>query len=138
MSLTDHARHELDAAGLFDEDSDYGGMLGTAVLELIQKFADQGHSGFSAALTIELFGKLARWEPLGPLTDSPGEWNRVTDELTNGHNLWQSARNPEAFSEDGGRTYYLLSERNRRRWGRPWRWIPVLRNRYPVHTAATT
>lgn len=106
MSLVDHATRELQAAGLFDEDSDYNGMLGEAVLELIETFANQGHSGFSAMMTIQLFDLLANYKPLSDLTDNPHEWMEVVD------GLWQSRRNSEAFSNDGGKTYRLNSNQD--------------------------
>ena len=34
-NLEQHARHEVQLAGLFDKDSDYDGMLGDAVMGLI-------------------------------------------------------------------------------------------------------
>ena len=40
--LTDHARNELKLAGLFDKDSDYDGMLGDSVMELVKVFSKQG------------------------------------------------------------------------------------------------
>lgn len=79
MTLVEHAERELRAAGLFDEDSDYGGMLGTSVLELVRKFAEQGHSGVSAALATSLAEKLMRYEPLTPLTGEDDEWLLVSD-----------------------------------------------------------
>ena len=54
MSLKEHAKYELEKAGLFDKDSDYNGMIGNAVMELIEKFSEQGHSGFFALIVIEL------------------------------------------------------------------------------------
>lgn len=48
--LCQHAKRELQLAGLFDQDSDYEGMLGTAVYEIIKVFAQQGHSGASAEI----------------------------------------------------------------------------------------
>ncbi len=62
--LIDHAKSELNRVGLFDKDSDYDGALGYGTLELIEKFAGQGHSGNSAEMAIELFTKLARFESL--------------------------------------------------------------------------
>ncbi|NIO30179.1 MAG: hypothetical protein GTN75_00095 [Gemmatimonadetes bacterium] len=50
MTLEQHARRELELAGLFDEDSDYGGMLGHSTMRLIEAFAAEGHSGMSAAM----------------------------------------------------------------------------------------
>lgn len=109
MSLVEHAETELKIAGLFDGDSDYEGMLGESVLELVKVFAGQGHSGYSAMMTVDLLSRLLKYEPLGPLTDNPSEWNHI-DERMGGPNLWQSRRNPQALSHDGGKTYYLLSE----------------------------
>lgn len=63
-NLIDHANKELTKAGLFDKDSDYYGMLGEGVLELITTFANQGHSGYSAMSTRELFYKLSNFEEL--------------------------------------------------------------------------
>ena len=113
--LVDFAKTELTKAGLFDKDSDYEGMLGNAVMDLMKVFASQGHSGFSAQLTRELFNLVSDYKPLSPLTDNPDEWMEVGDQMpprTPGGegSVWQSRRNPEAFSEDSGKTYYLLSD----------------------------
>lgn len=102
MSLVEYAKSELERAGLFDEDSDYNGMLGKATLELIEVFADQGHSGFSAHLVRDLFNKLADFKPITELTYGPEEWNEV------GEGMWQNKRNPCVFSTDGGKTHYSL------------------------------
>jgi hypothetical protein len=107
--LVDHAKKELELAGLFDPDSDYDGMLGTAVMELVTQFADQGHSGCSAAMTTDLFSRLASWENLTELTDNPEEWNDVS-EWQNGKPGWQSTRSPSCFSDDGGKTYWDIDE----------------------------
>lgn len=99
-NLRRHAWDELNRAGLFTEDGDfYGGMTGRAVMELIDLFAEQGHSGTSAGIVADLFVRLALFGPLGPLTDDPGEWCEVGD------GLWQNRRDSAAFSRDGGKTY---------------------------------
>lgn len=108
-NLVDHANFELRMAGLFDEDSDYEGMLGNAVVELIEKFAKQGHSGMSAEMTRHLFNKLSDFKNLTPLTNNPEEWVDISF-LQSSEPGWQNRRNGEAFSDDGGKTYYLLSE----------------------------
>jgi len=113
-SLTDYAREELDLAGLFDDDSDYNGMLGEAVMDLINLFASQGHSGFSAALTVDLFDRLASYKPLSELTDNKNEWTEVSANDPRSHTpgtpLWQSKRSPSCFSNDGGKTYWDIDE----------------------------
>ncbi len=104
MSLREHAEREVKLAGLLDEDSDYNGMLGESVIELADVFGKQGHSGFSAQLTLQIFNEVAQFKNLTPLSDDPEEWNEV------GPETWQNKRNSEAFSNDGGKTWYLLSE----------------------------
>jgi hypothetical protein len=104
------AEAELRRAGLFDEDSDYGGMLGESVMKLIEVFADEGHSGFSAAMAADIFGRLSSWKPLTPLTADPDEWMLIEEAMAGRADCWQSRRRPDAFSNDGGKTYYLLDE----------------------------
>ena len=106
-NLVRHARDELTRAGLFDSDSDYDGMLGTAVMELVEKFADQGHSGASAYMVIDLTRRLLSFEPLTPLTSDPAEWEHIAESMAGQPDLWQSRRRPDAFSNDGGRTYKI-------------------------------
>lgn len=62
--LVEHATSELRKHGLYDKDSDYDGMLGEGVEELIRVFSAQGHSGMSASMTRELFYKLSNFEEL--------------------------------------------------------------------------
>lgn len=108
-NLTNFAQNELKLAGLFDKDSDYEGMIGEAVMELIQTFAKQDHSGCSAGLTREIFDKLSSFKPLTELTDSLDEWMKVGEDKGLG-TCWQSKRCPSCFSHDGGKTYYDLDE----------------------------
>lgn len=102
--LLDHARTELDRTGNDDE-------FNECILKAIEGFLAFGHSGGSASVGIHILNELLQFKNLTPLTNDPHEWNEV------GTRMYQSARNPEAFSEDGGRTYYLLSEDNRNEVG---------------------
>ena len=101
-NLATYARDELERAGLFDSDSDYGGMLGDAVLEVVRVFSRQGHSGHSAFLVTELATKLMAYQPITPLTYEPDEWNEVSE------GLWQNKRKSDVFSHDCGQTWYCL------------------------------
>ena len=74
MSLQYHAKTELEIAGFFDKDSDYNGAIGEAVMELIEVFAKQGHSGMSAPYVAEIFHKLANYKPLIGITGKDEEW----------------------------------------------------------------
>ncbi len=100
-NLVKHAKEELDRAGFFDEGSDYDGMLGEAVLELIDCFAKQGHSGASAPLTIALFKKVAAFEPITPLTGEDDEWNEV------GKGTFQNKRACNVFKDADGQAYNI-------------------------------
>ena len=113
-NLMQHAWDELNRAGLFTDKGDfYGGMVGRAVMDLIQIFSEQGHSGMSASIVRGLFDTLSDFKPLGPLTDDPDEWFEHEGFGPDDTSLWQSKRNGEAFSTDGGKTYRLNSDASR-------------------------
>ena len=101
-NLEKHAERELRLAGLFDEDSDYGGMLAEAVLDMIRLFAEEGHSGASAAMTINLFSRVARFEPLTPLTGEESEWMDVTEWCPGSGVVHQNIRCSRVFRDDDG------------------------------------
>lgn len=98
-NLEAFAESELRRAGMFDKDSDYGGMMGDAVLKMIRLFAEEGHSGFSANMAVNLFERLARFEPLTPLTGSDDEWMEVSD------GCWQNVRCSHVFKDADGKAY---------------------------------
>ena len=105
MSLIKYAERELRLAGFFDKDSDYEGALGKAVMELIEVFSKQGHSGFSANRVVSLFEKVARYKNLLPLTGEDSEWNDISD--LDGGTL-QNNRVSSVFKEkETGRAYYI-------------------------------
>lgn len=82
MSLRDHALAELKAAGYpLDPGAPEGPdkWMAQGALALIDLFAAQGHSGSSAPLMIELFRKLANFEPITPLTGADDEWVEIGD-----------------------------------------------------------
>ena len=105
-NLARHAWDELNRSGLFTDDGDfYGGMTGRAVMDLVDVFVEQRHSGMSASIVIDILRRVLAFEPLSPLTDDPAEWMEVTG------GLWQSRRQAQAFSQDGGKTYRLNDDR---------------------------
>jgi hypothetical protein len=108
--LQDHARKELELAGLFDKNSDYDGMIGEAVMDLVDAFCKAGHSGFSAQWAKQVFCDLAEWKNLTPLTNDPEEWQDVREYCADSEEMYQNRRNPSCFSKDGGKTYYSLEE----------------------------
>lgn len=98
----------MELAGLFGKDADYEGAHAHAVMELMEVFAKQGHSGFSAHLTLDLFNQLASYKTLTPITSNPDEWMDVSE--MSGRPMWQSKRCPSVFSKDGGQTWYDLDD----------------------------
>jgi hypothetical protein len=49
------------------------------IFELLEVFGKQGHSGSSAPYCINLFCKLAKFEPLCPLTGEDSEWHEYSE-----------------------------------------------------------
>lgn len=101
--LVAHARRELR---IFGEDP----QLTAGLVRVARAFAGMGHSGTSAPHCADLLDKLFRYQPLTDLTDDPDEWIDRHAEGMTPTPLWQSRRDSEAFSTDGGKTYTLLSE----------------------------
>jgi len=103
-NLVAHARYELQAIG---EDS----QTTEELLKVVQAFSDMGHSGGSAGVAIAMLNELLQFQNLSPLTDNPDEWLFHGADIWGAEGgVWQNKRNGEAFSHDGGVTYYLLSE----------------------------
>jgi hypothetical protein len=108
MGLIEHAKMELEIAGLFDKKGDfYEGATGKSVMELIELFSKQGHSGMSAPMVASLFHKLAKYESLQPITGKDEEWSDVRD-LGDGKPWYQNKRCSGLF-KDGkdGKPYYI-------------------------------
>ena len=102
-NLMIHARRELELLGEEPE-------IVEGYLKMIQIFADMGHSGGSASVFIPTLNRLLQFKNLKPLTDDPDEWYHHTAEAWGEPGgVWQNVRNSEAFSDDGGKTYTLLS-----------------------------
>jgi hypothetical protein len=99
--LVQHAARELKILG---EDQDFV----DGYLKMLTIFANMGHSGGSASVFIPTLDALLRYKNLCPLTNDPDEWMDVGH--ISGFPFWQSKRCPEAFSDDGGQTYHLLSD----------------------------
>lgn len=108
MELIEHAKLELELAGLFNEEGDfYEGATGKAVIELIEVFAKQGHSGMSAPIVADLFKRLANYEPLQPITGRDEEWGDVRD-LGDGMPWYQNKRCSALFKDgEDGKPYYI-------------------------------
>lgn len=121
MTTTDAYIKELEKAGLLSKDSDYEGMIGEAVKELLLVFQKQGHSGNSAQVVSTIFNKLIKGEPLTPLTDDRSEWLEVSDTILQSTRIShvfidkKESNRPytiygKAFSDNDGKSYYTSYE----------------------------
>jgi len=108
MSLTQHAQTELELAGYFSNEGMYGDLIGKAVMELIEVFANQGHSGMSAGVVSGLFNKLANYEPLQGITGRDEEWGEVFNDAK-GQPVYQNKRCSTMFKYSDGRVSYNSS-----------------------------
>lgn len=101
-----HARNEFRAAGWTKEDGTFEDEMQAAICKhleaLLNTFAEEGHSGTTAPYTINLFSKLAAFEPIVPLTGEDWEWNEV------GEGVYQNKRCSHVFKDArrfGGQPY---------------------------------
>ena len=99
-ALVRHAQRELPLV-LGDDEMDR--MMRDNVMELIRVFSSQGHSGFSAPYCLSLFDRLARFEPVAPLTGADDEWRQPDP---NDPSV-QNRRDGSVFRDKDGRAYWL-------------------------------
>lgn len=82
-NLHAHALMEFKAAKWLDDEGKYSDEMQEAickhVLKLLDVFADEGHSGSSAQYAVNVFKKLAMFEPLVPLTGEDWEWAETSE-----------------------------------------------------------
>ena len=99
--LVDYAKDELKRIGMIDSGEEYNDWAAKAILDLIELFASQGHSNFTAPYVINAFSRLAMFKPLSPLTGEDDEWNDV------GFNdgLLQNKRYSAVFKDKDGNAY---------------------------------
>ena len=102
-----HAWIEFRAAGWIDENNKFNDemqeLICKHVLKLLEVFDEEGHSGSSAPYAINLFEKLAKFEPVAPLTGEDWEWANVSE--YGGRNngiLYQNKRCGHVFKDDDG------------------------------------
>ena len=98
-NLVDYAKDELKRIGMIDSGEAYNDWATKAILDLIELFSSQGHSGFTAPYVINAFSRLAMFKPLSPLTGEDDEWDDVVDSLL------QNKRYPSVFKDKDGIAY---------------------------------
>ena len=117
--LLEHAKTELKIAGydintldkeIFETDEDYANACAKNAYKMLEVFANEEHSGFSAQCTLQLFNRLAEWKNLTPLTNNPDEWQEVS---CGDVKSYQSKRCSSCFSDDNLKTYYDIYDKNK-------------------------
>ena len=119
--MIEKAKYELDLILKQCEDEEGRKMqkvINKDILDLVELFANQGHSGFTANYTINVLTKLLKQSFVTPLTGADDEWIEVTD------GIYQNKRegtifkdkdrfdgkpyyiDGKAFSDDGGKSWY--------------------------------
>lgn len=105
-NLIDHAKAEFLAAGYIpleqEQEEGPNKWMQQNVLNLLEIFAAQGHSGMSASFCIGMFKTLANYEPLCALTGEDSEWNDVS---LYGSPSYQNKRCSHVFKDDNGVAY---------------------------------
>lgn len=76
MELVEYAKSELERIGK-DEDG-MQEVMNRDILEIVEKFSNQGHSGFSASYALSVLDRLFRFKPISVLTGNEDEWNKVS------------------------------------------------------------
>ena len=105
-NLESHAKMEFRAAGWLDDNGNYTDemqeMICRHVLALLDVFSNEGHSGTTAPYAINLFSRLAKFEPIAPLTGEDWEW--IEHDYGNGV-TYQNKRASHVFKDENGNAY---------------------------------
>ena len=91
-----HAEVEFKACGWDLEKDRMQKLMCKQVCELLELFGTHGHSGTTAPYAINMFEKLARFEPLCALTGEDWEWSEVSE------GLLQNKRCSHVFQDENG------------------------------------
>ena len=115
-NLIQHAISEFKIAGWMDKNNkfvdDMQELICANVLEALEIFSKQGHSGSSANYAISLFKELASYNIITPLTGEDSEWCDLGD------SLYQNIRCSHVFKDHGftydidGRIFSENGEKN--------------------------
>ena len=101
--LVNHAYMEFKAAKWISEDGEWCDEMQEQIcknlIQLLELFSSHQNSGTSAPYAIDLFTKLAKYEPLVPLTGEDWEWVHVGEQTGK---LYQNKRCSHVFKDDDG------------------------------------
>ena len=121
MDLHDYAVREMDNA--WPESDPMQDSIKQNILDIVDIFCEQGHSGMSATYTLNILDRLLMWKPIAPLTGAEDEWGEpygygIGTEVCQQnkrcssvfrHNFDNATAydiDGKVFSDDGGKTFY--------------------------------
>ena len=96
MGLVEYAKSELERIGK-DEDG-MQEVMNRDILEIVEKFSEQGHSGFSASYALSVLERLLRFKPISALTGDESEWNEISN-VKDGITTYQNRRCSSVFKD---------------------------------------
>lgn len=96
-NIETYAIDELTRIGMYGSGDEMNDAMCEHILKMVNVFAEEGHSGFSAEYAISILQKLLRFEPLSPLTGEDDEWDEVGEEY--GNSTYQNKRLSRVFKE---------------------------------------
>lgn len=104
-NLLDFAKEEL--ARLGHKEDKMQQEMNKGILGIVEKFSEQGHSGFSASYALGILTRLLEYKSLTPITGEEDEWFDVS-ELSDG-SMQQNKRCSAIFREnnDNSTAYYI-------------------------------
>ena len=100
-NLVDYAKEELKRIGMIDSGDPYNDFATKSILDLIELFSSQDHTGFTAPYVAGMFHRLAMFKPVSPLTGEDDEWNEV------GTGVFQNKRCFSVFKDKDGTAYNI-------------------------------
>ena len=95
-NIETYAIDELTRIGMYGSGDEMNNAMCEHILKMVNVFAEEGHSGFSAEYAISILQKLLRFEPLSPLTGEDDEWRLC--EYSEGE-TYQNKRLSRVFKE---------------------------------------
>lgn len=115
-NLREYAEHEMKH--WIESDDELSHKMAKDVLEIVDVFSKQGHSGFTANVAIDTLKRVLRFKPLNPLTGEDDEWEEVDGQP--GH--YQNKRYSAVFKGEDGRAYdinaFIFSDDGGETWFR--------------------
>ena len=126
MNLVEFAENELkileDGCGDDKEALNMQKIVTEDVMQIVNIFAEQSHSGFSASYVLNLLDRLLRYKPISALTGADDEWEDCSNlgipdmqnkrcpsifKRPDGTAYWVEGK---IFSDDGGKSWYTSKD----------------------------